>query len=164
MKVMFRNRRMLKMLLPLVLAAVVLNGWLLYSFGHKQWVLRETRAYYEAGMRPVDNKDNVFYPEARVRYNDSLLKQPQNTARQIMAAEYGKAEALLQLGDEQQAIELLKDVVLRLKLFPGQSPGEDPRKLLAMAWLRRGERSNCIAMHSASSCIFPIPPPYRRHG
>ncbi len=147
---------MLKMLLPLVLAAVVLNGWLLYSFGHKQWVLRETRAYYEAGMQPVDNKDNVFYPEARVRYNDSLLKQPQNTARQIMAAEYGKAEALLQLGDEQQAIELLKDVVLRLKLFPGQSPGEDPRKLLAMAWLRRGERSNCIAMHSAGSCIFPI--------
>lgn len=140
----------------MALAALVTGGGLFYSFLHMQGILRDRRAAYEAAMRPIDDKNNVFYPEARVRYNDSLLKQPQNTPRQIMGAEYGKAEALLQLGDEKQAIELLTDVVQRLKLFPGQSPAEDPRKLLAMAWLRLGERSNCIAMHSAGSCIFPI--------
>ncbi|HEV2480464.1 MAG TPA: CRTAC1 family protein [Puia sp.] len=146
------KKRIPKLLAAPALAALVTIGWL----GHKRSIFRERKASYEAAMRPVDDKNNAFYPEARVRYNDSLLKQPQNTPRQIMAAEYGKAEALLQLGEEPQAIELLTDVVTRLKLFPGQSPGEDPRKLLALAWLRQGERNNCLSLHSSGSCIFPI--------
>ncbi len=150
------DRRRQRIVTALVLVTVVASGWLLYSFARKGLIFREKKAIYEAGIRPVDDKNNVFYPEARVHYNDSLLKVPQNTARQIMAAEYGKAEALLQLGEESQTIDLLTDVVLRLKLNPGQSPGEDPRKLLALAWLRQAERNNCISMHSTGSCIFPL--------
>ncbi len=145
-----------KLLAALVLVTLVTSGWLLYSFLHKRAVIRAMRLRYEAGMRPVYDKNNVFYPEARLHYYDSLLQLPQNTARQVMTAEYGKADALLKLGQEKSAIELLTDVAERLKVNKGQAPGDDPRKFLALAYLRLGERNNCVSHHAAGSCIFPI--------
>jgi len=117
---------------------------------------RQLKALYESGLRPPVSKDNIFDPAAHLSFYDSLLRSPQNTPRQIMTAEYWKADAYLKLGDEKKAIALLQDVVEKLKANPGQSPVSDPRKYLALAWMRLGERNNCIAGHSMSSCIFPI--------
>src|SRR5579859_1483018 len=138
------------------LTSITLAAVLLFPSLQKRSRLRELRARYQAGMTPINDKNNVFYPEARMHYYDSLSQQPQNTPRQRMAAEYGKAEAMLQLGREKAAIQLLMHVVDILKQNPGQAPGEDPRKLLALAWLRQGERNNCVSFHSSGSCIFPI--------
>ena len=100
-----------------------------------------------------NNPENTFYPEAILRFNDSLLNSPM--ADDVMKIKYRKANALLQLGQEQKAIDVFQEMLT-------QTPASEIRqrifimKDLAMAYLRLGERTNCVHNHSAESCIFPI--------
>lgn len=64
------------------------------------------------------------------------------------------ASAFLELGNEQEAIIILEDIL-------AVSPRHDGfrnhvLKTLAIANMRLGERMNCINNHSGESCIFPI--------
>jgi hypothetical protein len=131
-------------------------AWLLYAFIQRRSDERELAAFYHHAMLAVDNNDNIFYPEAQLHYQDSLLHLSGNSPKQTISAEYFKADALLRLGQEKGAIDLLTDVVELLKTHRGQAPRDDPRKLLALSWLRMGERNNCISHHGEGSCIFPI--------
>ena len=98
-----------------------------------------------------NNPENTFYPEAILRFNDSLLNSPM--ADDVMKIKYRKANALLQLGQEQKAIDVFQEMLT-------QTPASEIRqrifimKDLAMAYLRLGERTNCVHNHSAESCIF----------
>jgi hypothetical protein len=64
-----------------------------------------------------------------------------------------KVDALLKLGEEQEAITLLHGAQ---PASNAAATDPDLRKLLALAYLRLGERNNCLAHHNHSSCIFPI--------
>jgi hypothetical protein len=101
-----------------------------------------------------NNPGNVYCPEAVIRFNDSIIDHS-NAESEINKAKYNKANALLQLGQEQKAIILYDDL---LKKTSGGDP--DQKKLLmkelALAYLRLGERNNCIYNHNAESCIYPI--------
>lgn len=100
------------------------------------------------------NPDNVFSPEAIVEQCDSALNgAPSNDARQ--AALHKKGRALLQLGKEQDAIVLFEGLLQKLSLGD-LNKREEILKDLAIAWLRLGDRKNCINNHTAESCIFPI--------
>ncbi len=101
-----------------------------------------------------DNPENNFYPEASLRFYDSLLKMSP-AAADAMKFKYRKANALLQLGQEQKAIDVFQEM---LKATPAFETGQRNfiMKDLAMAYLRLGERTNCFHNHSAESCIFPI--------
>jgi hypothetical protein len=98
--------------------------------------------------------ENVFAPDAIVMYCDSILNAASaGDVRQ--AASIRKANALLQLGEEQKAIHLYQDLLAMI------SPGNVEQRLsirrgLAIANLRLGDRLNCINNHTAESCIFPI--------
>jgi hypothetical protein len=140
----------------LIIAALLVAAWQLYAFLQRRSDARELAAIYRQALSPVDNKNNIFYPEAQLHYQDSLLHLSGNTPRQGLSAEYYKADALLKLGQERASIDLLTDVVEKLKVYKGQTPADDPRKFLALAYLRLGERNNCISHHGAGSCIFPI--------
>jgi hypothetical protein len=140
----------------LIVAVVVAAAWFLYAFWQRREDARELAAIYKQALLAVDDKRNIFYPEAQLHYQDSLLHLSGNTPRQTLSAEYYKADALLKLGQEKAAIDLLSDVVEKLKIYKGQAPADDPRKFLALAWLRLGERNNCISHHGSGSCIFPI--------
>lgn len=101
-----------------------------------------------------DNPGNVFSPAAKIRYCDSLLHNSSDN-EVLFKARREKANAILQLGDEKKAINIYQN------LLDGISPGNiEQRHLvmkdLAVAYLRSGERTNCIHNHSAESCIFPI--------
>jgi tetratricopeptide (TPR) repeat protein len=98
--------------------------------------------------------DNVFSPEAMVAHCDSVLNgAPPDDVRQTTL--HKKGNALLQLGNEQDAIAIFRQMLYK------NTPGDiDLRqailKDLAIAWLRLGDRANCINNHTAESCIFPI--------
>jgi hypothetical protein len=100
------------------------------------------------------NRENVFSPEAIITYCDSVLGNTSDEEAQMKALSK-KANSLLQLGEEQQAIDIFQGLLAKL------SRGNiDQRqailKDLAIAYLRLGDRTNCINNHTAESCIFPL--------
>ena len=130
---------------------------LLYSFAScKQKYLpnHEMITLLQSAEKYENNPENIYCPEAMIKFCDSILDHSSpDTA--IAKARYNKATALLQLGEEQKAIDAYQDLLNKT------SPGDfDQRrqltKDLAVAYLRLGERMNCIHNHSAESCIYPI--------
>ena len=95
---------------------------------------------------------NPFYPQAGIAYSDSVLQVSDNPYQRVSANFY-KAESLLELGKEQQAADLLEEL---LKSAPNNGARSLILKEMAIAYLRIGERTNCISNHSAESCVFPI--------
>jgi tetratricopeptide (TPR) repeat protein len=96
---------------------------------------------------------NVFSPEAVVKYSDSIIHNSSDKDV-VTKARNNKANALLELGEEQKAIDIFQDLLGRTKgnLDQRQSILKD----MAVSYLRLGERMNCINMHNAESCIYPI--------
>jgi len=100
-----------------------------------------------------ENRENVFSPSTVVKYCDSIIESSADEEIKTKALDQ-KANALLQLGEEQKAIDIFTDLLGRTNgdLDQRQSVLKD----LAISYLRLGERMNCIHMHNAESCIFPI--------
>ncbi|MEP6683058.1 MAG: CRTAC1 family protein [Parafilimonas sp.] len=101
-----------------------------------------------------NNPNNVFCPQAVVKDCDSILDNSKDK-NALMQALRKKANALLQLGDEQKAIDIFQDLLNEIPrgyIDQRQSIMKD----MAIAYLRLGERTNCINMHNPESCIFPI--------
>src|SRR5450432_3297048 len=101
----------------LIIAVLLVAAWQLYAFLQRRSEARELAAIYRQGLLPVNDRNNVFYPEAQLHYQDSLLHLSGNTPRQTISAEYYKADALIKLGQERAAIDLLTDVVEKLKIY-----------------------------------------------
>jgi tetratricopeptide (TPR) repeat protein len=95
---------------------------------------------------------NPFTPKARLSYLDSLLALPNNLSGEIRYNNYIKAITLLEMGSEKESIKILE----RLSKDEDQQGTLRVKKDLAMAYLREGERSNCIHNHASASCILPI--------
>ena len=100
------------------------------------------------------NPLNVFSPEAMIEYCDSIVSNTSDEEARIKALSK-KANALLQLGQEQKGIDIFQGLLDKI------SPGNiDQRqaiiKDMALAYLRLGDRANCINNHTAESCVFPI--------
>lgn len=97
---------------------------------------------------------NPFSEVAKLRYYDSVLKSSPPFVDSINA-EFFKANALLEKGEEQLAIEGFERLISRVPANDKASMDALLRQL-AIAYLRLGERVNCIINHSGESCIFPI--------
>jgi len=111
---------------------------------------------YQAGLKVAYDKNNPYCPEAELAFADSMLSEPSNAERTIMITEFIKGFALLKLGQEKQAIEMLKQLVDQTNANPTDKLNIEARNYLALAYLRLGERNNCISNHAMGSCIFPI--------
>ena len=96
--------------------------------------------------------NNPWFPSAGLNYMDSLLKLPHGTPSQIRYCSYLKANLLLQLGQEDEAIQILEGLTKEDKNYAFEMIWKD----LALAYLRQGERVNCISNHSVESCILPV--------
>lgn len=112
------------------------------------WTLLSDVAKYEY------NPNNPFDPAARLAYYDSSLKTSRGKADPF-PMQYLMVKTLLELGDEEQSLALCHELMK-------SSYGKDFMKKkallknLGIAYLRLGERKNCIYQHSGESCIFPI--------
>jgi len=96
---------------------------------------------------------NIFCPEAIVKSCDSILHNSSDE-NSLFQALNKKANALLQLGEEQKAIDIFLDLITKTK--GNLDERASIMKDMAIAYLRLGERANCIHNHTAESCIFPI--------
>ncbi|OQP66256.1 hypothetical protein A3860_12185 [Niastella vici] len=101
-----------------------------------------------------NNVKNSFASATKLHFFDSLL-QAATIYPDSATALYGRANCLLELGQEEQAIPIFED------LFKNLPPWlNDNRRMilknLAISYLRLGERKNCIYNHTGESCIYPI--------
>lgn len=97
---------------------------------------------------------NSFAPEAKLRFFDSLLSVAPN-AGDSMFLEYSIARTLLELGNEEKALQISERLVRKVPEYD-LTHKQAILKNIAIACLRMGERSNCIRDHSGESCVFPI--------
>ena len=98
--------------------------------------------------------DNYYASEPQVSYYDSLINAT-DSQQDKMLYTYNKCYALLALGREDEAIPLLEDQVE--KINKERIRGMNRLKVqLALAYLRAGERVNCILNHTGETCILPI--------
>ena len=95
---------------------------------------------------------NNFSPKAQLAYYDSVINTTYSTS-EMLSAKYCKTSALLQLGDEQQSASMLEELLTFIN--PADiSHVRLMKKDLAIAYLRVGERSNCIYNHASQSRLF----------
>jgi tetratricopeptide (TPR) repeat protein len=96
------------------------------------------------------NPQNIFSSDARLAADDSLLKADSpNFDVQLLSK---KALCELQEGHEQQAVDIYK----KISRLPRYMNPLDVTPDQAVAYMRLGERANCMLNHNGSSCIFPI--------
>ena len=132
--------------IPFFLSTIVISC---HSGGHSnEDMVRLLHAIRDSESVPA----NSFAPEASIRLLDSVINVSNNTQQLVMAATV-KADLLFKLGKEQEAVKLLE----------GELPGVESlaakrqvMKMMAIGYLRIGERFNCLNNHSAESCLFPI--------
>jgi tetratricopeptide (TPR) repeat protein len=98
--------------------------------------------------------DNYYASAPQLEYYDSIIRST-SSKQDKMIYTYNKCYALIALGREQEATELLEEQVARID--SAGIKGMDKLKVqLALAYLRAGERTNCVMNHTAETCIFPI--------
>jgi hypothetical protein len=110
--------------------------------------LLKTQAHF------ANDYHNEYAPQAILNHIDSLIRLASiNTDLTPLYIQKGKI--LLQLGREQRAVNLL-DSVLHKTFIIDYLIKQKVISTLALAYLRLGERTNCIHNHSAESCLFPV--------
>jgi len=93
---------------------------------------------------------NPFNPEAKIAYCDSLVKIPPNDQDSYLLS--AQASLLLMAGQEEKSVNIYENVINRLEFMPSDRLLSE----VGIAYMRLGERSNCMLNHTGSSCIFPI--------
>ena len=132
------------------------SGAIYHSYKKKKTEKEKQASLYNAGLKQIYDKDNFFCAEAQYAYWDSISNAPETQDANRLIAQRFKGVILLRMGDEKKAISLLEDLVEKTKSTPTERVAVDAKNYLALAYLRLGERSNCISSHSSESCIFPV--------
>jgi len=100
------------------------------------------------------NPNNIFSPEAIIKSCDSMLEKSSDKEL-ITQVLLKKSGALLQMGEEQKSIDIVEDLLSKTP-SSNLEQRQQMMKLLAISYLRLGERTNCIRSHNSESCIYPI--------
>jgi hypothetical protein len=104
--------------------------------------------------------DSTNYPENPAASNARLkhYKLSLTYAQQFddsLNFQYLICQTLLELGREAEAIGLAEKMLTTVDDYSSENSYTIMRTL-ALAFLRRGERVNCVEGHTSASCIFPI--------
>ncbi len=100
------------------------------------------------------NRENMFCPEARLAFYDTILRN-NHSGRAPIGATYNKAVAWMEIGQADSTIAILEALLKNIQPTDAENLAMI-RRDLAMAYMLQGERSNCIMNHNRQSCIFPI--------
>ncbi|MCD9014333.1 CRTAC1 family protein [Parachryseolinea silvisoli] len=142
----------MKTFIPALCRVATLLILLVTACQHKPTCHEEMLAILKKKRTEQFGARNQYIPEAKLEFMDSLLALPHSTPAQIAYCQYLKANILLEIGEEEKAVALFEP------LLKDANPYQQDkiRKDLALAYLRLGERSNCIEGHAAASCVLPI--------
>ncbi|HSZ32073.1 MAG TPA: CRTAC1 family protein, partial [Puia sp.] len=114
----------------------------------------EAAELYKEGLKPIKSTNNQFDPQTALDYCDSLSRSPQPWSSLVNTLSM-KSLLLLKLGREKEAAAMLIQI-LQTRGDKTDNISMSINKNLAIAYLRLGERNNCINNHSDASCILPI--------
>jgi tetratricopeptide (TPR) repeat protein len=108
----------------------------------------------EARKKMYDIKDNAFASHIEVAYYDSIIKSSDEGFFKL-SNELNKGNALLKLGKEAESVAVIENAISRMKKL---GANDDPKSLqsLGIAYMRLGEKQNCVNYHNPESCIMPI--------
>lgn len=96
------------------------------------------------------NIANPFNAEPKIAYLDSFIKaSPAAEDRDMLST---KGSLLLEAGKEEVAVKQYEKIMNELDFMTTDEVLDNA----AIAYMRLGERSNCMLNHTGSSCIFPI--------
>jgi hypothetical protein len=96
------------------------------------------------------NIANPFNAEPKIAYLDSFIKaSPTAEDRDMLST---KGSLLLEAGKEEVAVKQYEKIMNELDFMTTDEVLDNA----AIAYMRLGERSNCMLNHTGSSCIFPI--------
>ena len=109
--------------------------------------------YLEKMRVSLNNPNNSFASEAKIKFLDSLLPLTKDPTANLNLI-FRKANALLEAGREKESVTLFERIATFVKDVPASRKAVLPA--LGLAYLRLGERNNCINNHSAEACIMPI--------
>src|SRR5665213_1426705 len=93
---------------------------------------------------------NPFCPEGKLAYFNATSK-PGNSYADVGMIKL-KAAVELKVGNEEESVKLYENLVKKLDIMSIDKMLPD----MAIAYMRLGERNNCMLNHKGSSCIFPI--------
>ncbi|WP_163399769.1 FG-GAP-like repeat-containing protein [Flavobacterium fluviatile] len=108
----------------------------------------------DARYKMYNVKNNPFAEKAEVAYYDSIIKSSDEGFFKLMN-ELNKGNALLKLGKETESVTVIENAVNRIMKMGGKVDSES-LKSLAIAYMRLGEKQNCVNYHNSESCIIPI--------
>ena len=100
--------------------------------------------------RKNHDRDNPFNPEVKIEYCDSLVKLPGN--EQNFTLLRSKAVLGLEVGKEQESVEIYEQLLPKADVMNYEPLLHEA----GIAYMRLGERTNCMLNHNRSSCVFPI--------
>ena len=108
-------------------------------------------------VQMVNIQDNIYLSHQRARYWKNWLAanpSPEAKGRLVMTI----VKDFIRANENQAALDLLDTMTTELFTDAEAKRRADIqlRMLKALAWLRLGERQNCIAHHTSDSCLFPI--------
>jgi FG-GAP-like repeat/ASPIC and UnbV len=130
----------------ITIAAITLFGlWLMASCkqsSHEQMV--DLLKYL---TKKYNTTDNSFNPEIKLTYLDSISKMPGGRPH---LAERGALS--LKVGLETQSVHMYEELAKRIDFMTVNKLLPD----MAIAYMRLGERNNCMTNHNGASCIYPI--------
>ena len=101
-----------------------------------------------------------FLSEQRAQLLAPMIERSTN-ALEKMNLRYSLAETLTEGGDPEAALEqfkLIEDFVRSLRQPVEEKWQVGFRMSKAIAMLRLGEQENCLRLHNAQSCLFPLQP------
>jgi hypothetical protein len=134
---------------------IVKTGITLFVFSlttscHRSSSHQEMVALLQKISKKNNDIANPFRPQGKIAHCDSLLSMAGNSRNAF--ALLAKAPLLLQAGQEQKSVAIYEDLVKRM-----DSTEVDAMQTgMGIAYMRLGERTNCMLNHTGSSCIFPI--------
>ncbi|HWZ02026.1 MAG TPA: CRTAC1 family protein [Mucilaginibacter sp.] len=146
---MFKKRKIRMVVFSLSGFTFLLLGFSVINFYHESShqammnILQKIRKKNKSIMNP-------FNPEVKMARVDSLLQIPGNKDDNYLLTL--KASLALKTGREEESVETYEDLVKKLDVMSVDNMMPD----IAIAYMRLGERNNCMLNHNGSSCIFPI--------
>ncbi len=109
-----------------------------------------------ATRKKMYNPENGFCAEAKIAHFDSLLRFGHDLELgQLLNIKFMRGRSLLEYGNEVGAIEQFGEMMEHKSLMTPQMQYHLFSNM-AVAYMRLGERNNCLNNHSADACIMPI--------
>lgn len=138
---------------PLLLLMLTFNADAQLSKAQEAIQEKKMIDYLENMRLRLDNPNNSFASEAKIRYCDSMLPLTKEPTANLNLV-FRKAHALLEAGKEKESVVLFERIATFVKDVPQSRAAVLP--MLGLAYMRLAERTNCVNNHSAESCIMPI--------